>query len=84
MTLHREVEWGNWGLTFLSWMGDRRPYVARIHGVKYFPIGARGPVDGIIGSSERRQWQEMVRGWMADGTLPEGLDMRHATAAQVA
>lgn len=77
----RSAEWGNWGITFVSWMGPTRPYLVRIHGCRYFPIGNRGPCDGTLGSSERQRYQEMIRAWVQDAILPEGLNVEHATKA---
>ena len=69
----RTAEWGNWGITFLDVQPDRSKKYGLIIGTLYFPIGTRGPCDGFIGSSERMSYQDVVRNWMDDGTLPAGL-----------
>ena len=61
----REVSWGNWGLTFL----DRNEIVAKVD----FPCGAQGPVDGTIGSPERKGWLAVVEAWREHAMLPNGV-----------
>lgn len=58
----RTVQWGHWGITFLQ--GG-----APVHRV-YFPVGPSGPVDGLIGSSTRKRWEEVAAAWVGEGKLP--------------
>lgn len=82
MTTTRSAEWGNWGITFTEWDGERRPYVPRILGTMYFPIGNCGPVDGTLGSLERASNRSIVASWITDGVLPSKLDTSHANETQ--
>lgn len=74
----RSAEWGNWGITFVSWEGPARPYLVNIHGIKYFPVGSQGPIDARPG--DRALYLGMIAAWADSGTLPSGLDTRHASA----
>lgn len=70
--LQRLVEWGNWGLLFYEKEpGAYAPAV--MHGRINFPVGARGPMDGHVGSPERERYKAMSAAWMQDAVLPEGL-----------
>lgn len=60
----RSVQWGHNGITFL----DRRDIVAVVR----FPTGPQGPIDGLIGSPERKRWQDTCTAWREHATLPDG------------
>jgi len=78
MTIHRTVEWGHWGITFATHEIDasgQRGYSAHeIYGTQEFPVGARGPADGLLGSPEREAYKRMCTDWTARGVLPSGLE----------
>jgi hypothetical protein len=60
----RQVQWTHNGITFL----DRTDIVA----VVSFPCGPQGPIDGLIGSSERKRWQMVCESWIEHAMLPQG------------
>lgn len=69
----RQTEWGNWGILFFE-RNDPKDYApSKIHGRLNFPVGARGPVDGFLGSPERKRYADAIAAYIKDGTLPEGL-----------
>jgi hypothetical protein len=72
----RQAEWGHWGITFFTKVpGDYAP--TTIDGVLYFPVGTRGPMDGLLGSPERQKYAEAIKNWMEQGVLPDGVQNRH-------
>ncbi len=66
----RFVSWGHWGISF--WAGSRDDMSARAIAEVSFPVGARGPCDGVLGSPEREGWRAKCSAWMERGELPEG------------
>jgi hypothetical protein len=74
----RSAEWGNWGITFFTrnHASDYAP--SSIAGTLYFPVGARGPMDGFVGSPERQRYQAVIAAWQQRGELPDGIDTSHA------
>ncbi len=75
----RSAQWGHWGITFVQWEGDRRPYVPQIMGTVYFGVGSQGPIDA---GPARQRYQELVRAWMSDAVLPAGIDTKFVTTSQ--
>lgn len=69
----RRTEWGNWGILFYEKNNPNDYASSKIHGRLNFPVGTRGPVDGFIGSPEHKRYTEIIKAYMTDGTLPEGL-----------
>lgn len=58
----RTAEWTNWSINFVD--------EAKVTASLYFPCGPQGPVDGFVGSPERKQYQSYVHDWITAGTLP--------------
>ena len=58
----RSIQWTHNGITFL----DRSHIVAVIN----FPAGPQGPVDGTLGSKERRHWEDVRASWIEYAQLP--------------
>ncbi len=65
----RSIQWTNSGITFI----DRKDIVA----VVSFPCGAQGPVDGTLGSPERKKWEAVRESWIEQATLPTGAYFPH-------
>jgi hypothetical protein len=59
----RHIQWTNSGITFL----DRKDVIA----VVSFPCGPQGPIDGTIGSPERKQWEDVRESWIEHAMLPD-------------
>jgi hypothetical protein len=71
----RRVEWGNWALLFY-WQVPGVYGPERIEGRLPFPVGARGPMDGCLGTVERQRYVDASKAWMDRGELPAGLYRR--------
>lgn len=65
----RTVEWGNWGITFMEPQPDQTKNFGVIVGRVDFPIGIRGPMDGL----RRDYYREICRAWTESGVKPLGL-----------
>jgi hypothetical protein len=69
----RQAEWGHWGITFFARVpGAYAP--TSIAGTLYFPVGTRGPCD----MDGRERYIAAIAAWRERGTLPTGIDTRHA------
>jgi hypothetical protein len=65
----RSVEWGHWGITFMERQPDRTKNYGVIIGFVDFPIGTRGPMDGL----KRDYYREICRAWIEQRVEPLGL-----------
>jgi hypothetical protein len=65
--LGRTVEWGHWGITLMERQPDPLKNFGVIVGTIPFAVGARGPIDGTIGSELRRNLQARCDAWVKDG-----------------
>jgi len=59
----RSASWTHNGITFL----DRNNIVAVVN----FPCGPQGPIDGLIGSTIRKHWEDVVVSWREYAMLPD-------------
>jgi len=67
----RAVEWGHWAITFYHVFEGTRE-AASFDFQLTFPCGARGPMDGFIGSPERQRYIDACKAWCESGTVPDG------------
>lgn len=65
----RTVEWGHWGITFMERQPDPTKNYGVIVGFVDFPVGTRGPMDGL----KRDHYREICRAWVEQGVEPLGL-----------
>lgn len=63
----RTVEWGHWGITFLSPRPDRTKNFGVIAGYVSFPVSSQGPCDS---GSHRERFMQMCEAWIERGELP--------------
>jgi len=66
----RTVEWGHWAITFMEPQPDPTKNYGVIIGHVSFPVGTRGPVDGL----KRDYYREICRAWVEQGIRPLGLE----------
>lgn len=62
--------WGHWAISLFV-AENYGSEVESFFGEISFPVGPQGPVDGLLGSPERRRYEDAIKQWAA-GECPQG------------